>query len=180
LAAVARGTKRRSNIPSLVLLLFIQHINPRSHKLAVQLVGAGWETLHNVEVDRTSAKQYTLRPRINDIVHRLACDITLEGNVKVVTLRSTLQIKNNTMMAIEVATIDATGTMTSPAQRVGMLACNSKQNFQTMKLNIFVSSPRESMRSAYRGSIQWSGDNSTGWYVSTNYSCYGLLHVCVR
>lgn len=109
----------RQNAPSNAPL-FLQHVNPRSHKLALQVRGVGWETLHTIEVDRTGTKFYSLRPRIRDVAHRLACDVTLEGNVKVITVRSTLQIQNNTMVTMEVSTIDSAGASMSPVQRVGM------------------------------------------------------------
>ncbi|KAG2223432.1 hypothetical protein INT45_001738, partial [Circinella minor] len=80
-----------------------------NNMLSVQLDGALWETLRNVPVDIQGEHTYSLRPRINDIQHRIVFDVKLVNNSKVVTIRSAMVIENRTLLPIEVGLLDDSG-----------------------------------------------------------------------
>ncbi|KAI9253785.1 hypothetical protein BDA99DRAFT_443164 [Phascolomyces articulosus] len=80
-----------------------------NNMLSVQLDGALWETLRNIPVDIQGEHTYSLRPRINDIQHRVVFDVKLVNNLKVVTIRSTMVIENRTLLPVEVGLLDTHG-----------------------------------------------------------------------
>ncbi|KAL7754164.1 Vacuolar protein sorting-associated protein 13 [Sorochytrium milnesiophthora] len=74
----------------------------RENKIVVQLHDIPWETIKGIVVDREGATSYFLRPKYQNISHRLVCDVRLKENVKVVTLRSALCLVNKTTMPLEI------------------------------------------------------------------------------
>ncbi|KAI9493351.1 hypothetical protein BDB00DRAFT_946102 [Zychaea mexicana] len=80
-----------------------------NNMLSVQLDGALWETLRNVPVDIQGEHTYSLRPRINDVQHRVVFDVKLVNNLKVVTIRSAMVIENRTLLPVEVGLLDDAG-----------------------------------------------------------------------
>lgn len=88
--------------------------------LSIQLDGALWETLRNVPVDSQGEHTYSLRPRINDIQHRIVFDVKLVDSVKVVTMRSAMVIENRTLLPIDIAILDSTGQrLDGPIRKIG-------------------------------------------------------------
>ena len=88
--------------------------------LSVQLDGALWETLRNVPVDIQGEHIYSLRPRINDIQHRIVFDVKLVNNSKVVTIRSAMVIENRTLLPVEVGILDDSGQqLDEPIRKIG-------------------------------------------------------------
>lgn len=77
--------------------------------LCVQLDGALWETIRNISVDTQGEHMYSLRPRINNIQHRIVFDVKLVNNLKIVTIRSAMTIENNTLLPIDVGILDPRG-----------------------------------------------------------------------
>ncbi|KAI8143832.1 hypothetical protein BJV82DRAFT_668275 [Fennellomyces sp. T-0311] len=77
--------------------------------LSVQLDGALWETLRNIPVDIQGEHAYSLRPRINDVQHRIVFDIKLVNNLKVVTIRSAMVVENRTLLPIEIGLLKDDG-----------------------------------------------------------------------
>lgn len=71
--------------------------------LSVQLKTSGspWETLKSLPVNSEGTTSYVLRPKINNVSHRLAVDVKLRDNIKYVTLRSTFVIRNDCLIGIE-------------------------------------------------------------------------------
>lgn len=45
---------------------------------------------------------------MKNVLHRLICEIKLDGNIKIVTIRSCLTIHNNTMIPLEIMAVDET------------------------------------------------------------------------
>jgi hypothetical protein len=82
--------------------------------LAVEFAGVAWERLRNVAVDREGEHVHALRPKLNSIMHRLLCEVKLVDNVKVVTLRSTVQVQNLTLINAEMVVVDSAGKKQSP------------------------------------------------------------------
>lgn len=75
---------------------------PSPNKLYVQVEGAPWETIKDIHVDKEGVQCYVLRPALDRILHQLVAEVTIENKVKIVTLRSTTQLKNVTNVPIEV------------------------------------------------------------------------------
>ncbi|KAI9315667.1 hypothetical protein BX666DRAFT_1957951, partial [Dichotomocladium elegans] len=80
-----------------------------NNMLCVQLDCALWETLRNISVDTQGEHMFSLRPRIQDVQHRIVFDCKLVNNLKIVTIRSTMTIENNTLLPIDLAILDASG-----------------------------------------------------------------------
>lgn len=83
--------------------------------LSIIFEGVAWNRLREVQVDKEGEHVYSLRPRLNDITHRLLCDVKLVDNVKVVTLRSTVQVQNLTLAPTEMAVFSEKGKQLTPA-----------------------------------------------------------------
>ncbi|KAF8591826.1 vacuolar protein sorting-associated protein 13 [Ramaria rubella] len=80
-----------------------------NNSLGVQFVGKPWEQLRSIPVDREGEYTYTLRPKTQKVSTRMLCEITVKGNVKVVTLRSTFKVQNSTLYPLELMLLDNSG-----------------------------------------------------------------------
>ncbi|KAH8555467.1 hypothetical protein BGW37DRAFT_419803 [Umbelopsis sp. PMI_123] len=80
--------------------------------------GPLWESLKNVSVDHEGEHIYVLRPKIDDVSHRLVVDIKLVDNVKVVTLRSAMVVENRTLLPVDVVMVDGRGNIASPIHKI--------------------------------------------------------------
>lgn len=79
-----------------------------STAVAIQLEGSGFDTLKNVRVNREGEFIYSLRPKRDEVSHRLMVDVKLgRDNVKYVTLRSPLLVENDTQIPVELGVYDA-------------------------------------------------------------------------
>ncbi|ORY32314.1 hypothetical protein BCR39DRAFT_523905, partial [Naematelia encephala] len=90
----------------------------RHNSLGVQLQNTPWESLRGISVDREGEQILSLRPRLDKVSHQLTCEIRLENNVKVITLRSTLNVKNETSLPVEMIVVDAHGKASSGALKI--------------------------------------------------------------
>ncbi|KAI0756975.1 vacuolar protein sorting-associated protein 13 [Daedaleopsis nitida] len=79
------------------------------NSIGVQIVGKQWEHLRSVPVDREGEYTFSLRPRTEKYAHRLVCEVKVQGNVKLVVLRSTYKVENLTLYPLEVTLVDETG-----------------------------------------------------------------------
>ncbi|RDX55846.1 vacuolar protein sorting-associated protein 13 [Lentinus brumalis] len=79
------------------------------NSIGVQIVGKQWEHLRSVPVDREGEYTFSLRPRTEKYAHRLVCEVKVEGNVKLVVLRSTYKVENHTLYPLELTLVDETG-----------------------------------------------------------------------
>jgi len=84
------------------------------------LEGSSWERLKHISVDREGEHIHALRPRLDKVTHRLLCNVKLENNVKIVTLRSTFNVENHTLVPAELIVVDEKGHKASPIFKIGM------------------------------------------------------------
>lgn len=75
--------------------------------VGVKLEGSGFDTINNIAVNREGEYLYSLRPRKDNILHRLLVDVKLgTDNVKYITFRSPLLVENNTQIPVEIGVFD--------------------------------------------------------------------------
>ncbi|TWU78464.1 hypothetical protein ED733_008917 [Metarhizium rileyi] len=76
--------------------------------VGVQLEGSGFDLVKNVKFNREGEFLYGLRPKTENILHRLCIEVKLgSDNVKYVTLRSPLVVENATEIPVELGIYDA-------------------------------------------------------------------------
>lgn len=80
-----------------------------NNNLGIRFDDKNWDPLKAITIDRQGEHQYILRPKVNEVSHRLVVDIKNVDNVKVVTLRSGLLLQNRTLVPLEVAITDSKG-----------------------------------------------------------------------
>ncbi|BEI82300.1 hypothetical protein CcaverHIS002_0301680 [Cutaneotrichosporon cavernicola] len=68
-----------------------------------------WDPVRGISVDREGEHVLNLRPRIDKVTYQLMCDTELQDNIKVITIRSTLVIENETSLPVEMIIVDAHG-----------------------------------------------------------------------
>lgn len=68
-----------------------------------------WEPVRGISVDQEGQHVLNLRPRIEKVTYQLMCDIELVDNIKVITIRSTLAVDNQTSLPVEMVVVDAHG-----------------------------------------------------------------------
>lgn len=73
-------------------------------------------------VDKEGQFPVLLRPRLDGILHRLLCEVAVESNVKIVTLRSTYKIENECLYPLEVILVDEHNKPAYPLQKIGMFS----------------------------------------------------------
>ncbi|KAJ1653989.1 Vacuolar protein sorting-associated protein 13 [Dispira simplex] len=76
------------------------------NKIGIQFTQVQLESLKDIPVDREGSKLYRLRPRVDDISHRLAVDVRLRHDVKEVVLRSSLVFENRTLVPLRLGIVD--------------------------------------------------------------------------
>lgn len=73
----------------------------------IELEGSGFDSVKNVLLNREGEFLYGLRPKANNVLHRLCVEVTLgDDNVKYVTLRSPLVVENATQIPVELGVYD--------------------------------------------------------------------------
>ncbi|KAI9155542.1 Vacuolar protein sorting-associated protein [Paramyrothecium foliicola] len=78
------------------------------NNVAIQLEGSGFDPVKNVRLNREGEFLYSLRPKTDNITHRLCVEVSLGAdNVKYVTLRSPLLLENATQIPVELGVYDA-------------------------------------------------------------------------
>lgn len=87
-------------------------------QIGIQFIGKPWDHLRSIPVDRAGEHIFSLRPRLEKYVDRLACEIKVEDNVKVVTLRSTYKIENSTLYPVELLLIDDSNHPVNSPQKI--------------------------------------------------------------
>lgn len=80
-----------------------------------------WDPVRGISVDREGEHVLNLRPRIDKVTYQLMCDIELENNIKVITIRSTLTVNNETSLPVEMIVVDAHGKATGTVMKIGEL-----------------------------------------------------------
>lgn len=75
--------------------------------ITVTLEHSGFDSIKNVRINREGEFLYGLRPKSDEVLHRLCVDVSLgPDNVKYVTLRSPLLIENATEIPVELGVYD--------------------------------------------------------------------------
>ncbi|KAB5527937.1 hypothetical protein GE09DRAFT_408196 [Coniochaeta sp. 2T2.1] len=78
-----------------------------SGNVSVQLEGSGFDTLKNIRLSREGEFLYELKPKADNVQHRLLVEVKLgDDNVKYITLRSPLLVENATQIPIELGVYD--------------------------------------------------------------------------
>ncbi|KAH7312762.1 hypothetical protein B0I35DRAFT_481183 [Stachybotrys elegans] len=78
------------------------------NNVAIQLEGSGFDPVKNVRLNREGEYIYSLRPKSDNVLHRLCVEVSLGAdNVKYVTLRSPLLVENATQIPVELGVYDA-------------------------------------------------------------------------
>ncbi|KAE8269165.1 hypothetical protein A4X09_0g3183 [Tilletia walkeri] len=96
-----------------------EHIKESSsNTLSLQIEGMPWERLKHISVDREGEFPVSLRPKLNQVPHRLICDVKLKDNVKVITFRSSFQVENSTLVPVELVVLDTNGHLTSTIRKI--------------------------------------------------------------
>lgn len=104
----------------MLILHYLQHVSSSGHNsIGVQIVGKQWEHLRSVPVDREGEYTFSLRPRTEKYAHRLVCEVKVEGNVKLVVLRSTYKVENDTLYPLELTLVDETGQPVYAVEKIG-------------------------------------------------------------
>lgn len=80
-----------------------------------------WDPVRGISVDREGEHVLNLRPRIDKVTYQLMCEIELENNIKVITIRSTLTVENETSLPVEMIVVDAHGKATGSVMKIGEL-----------------------------------------------------------
>ncbi|KAL0934633.1 vacuolar protein sorting-associated protein vps13 [Colletotrichum truncatum] len=76
--------------------------------VGIHLEGSGFDPVKNVRLNREGEGIYGLKPKTDNILHRLLVEVTLgKDNVKYVTLRSPLLVENHTQIPVELGVYDA-------------------------------------------------------------------------
>lgn len=70
-------------------------------------------------MDREGEFTFSLRPRTEKYANRLLCEVKVQENVKVVVIRSTYQIQNDTLYPLELTLIDDVGHPVSSLEKIG-------------------------------------------------------------
>lgn len=99
-----------------------KHVSSSGHNsIGVQFIEQAWEQLRSITVDREGEYTFLLRPRGENISHRLLCEVQVQDNVKLVTLRSTYKVQNQTLYPIEVTLVDDKGRPVYSLEKIGKL-----------------------------------------------------------
>ncbi|EKM61051.1 uncharacterized protein PHACADRAFT_156217 [Phanerochaete carnosa HHB-10118-sp] len=87
-----------------------EHVSSTTHNsIGVQFIGKQWDQVRSIPVDREGEFAFTLRPRTDKLAHRIVCDVVVEDNVKIVTIRSTYRVENYTLYPLEITLVDELG-----------------------------------------------------------------------
>ncbi|KAI1434010.1 vacuolar protein sorting-associated protein 13 [Xylaria sp. CBS 124048] len=79
-----------------------------TNKVSVQIEGSGFDPVKNIPLNREGEFLYSLRPKMDNTVHRFLVEVTLgTDNIKYVTLRSPLVVENQTQIPFELGVYDA-------------------------------------------------------------------------
>lgn len=71
-------------------------------KLSVQLLGSEWESLKGISIDKIGVNVYNLRPNIDNVTHKVTCEVILVGSIKHVFIRPSVVLKNRTKFPLQI------------------------------------------------------------------------------
>lgn len=90
-----------------------------TNSIGIKFESKPWEHLRSVPVNREGQFIYSLRPRPKTGSNKVMCEIMAKDNIKIVTLRSTYNITNQTFYPLEIALVDDSGHLISQAEKIG-------------------------------------------------------------
>ncbi|KAL5518944.1 VPS13 [Sanghuangporus vaninii] len=93
-------------------------ITSGTNSIGIKFDAKPWEQLRSVPVDREGMYIYSLRPRTKTGYSKLMCEIVIKDNVKIVTLRSTYKVENQTFYPLEITLVDETGHPVYPIEKI--------------------------------------------------------------
>ena len=86
-----------------------ENLSPENNTgfVGIRLEGSGFDSINKIPVNREGEGLYSLRPRKDQILHRLLVEVTLgTDNVKYITFRSPLLVENKTKIPVELGVFD--------------------------------------------------------------------------
>ncbi|TVY26507.1 Vacuolar protein sorting-associated protein [Lachnellula hyalina] len=87
-----------------------ENLSPENNSgvVGIRLEGSGFDSINKIPVNREGEAIYNLRPRKEQILHRLLVEVELgTDNVKYITFRSPLLVENKTQIPVEMGVFDA-------------------------------------------------------------------------
>jgi vacuolar protein sorting-associated protein 13A/C len=81
-----------------------------------------WDDLRSIPVGREGEYVYTLRLRTKHGNDKLLCEVKIKDSIKIVTLRSTYKVLNQTFYPLEVTSVDNTGHPVFPIEKIGEIS----------------------------------------------------------
>ena len=101
------------------MLKYFQHVSSTGHNsIGLQFIGKQWEQVRSIPVDKEGEYTFSLRPRTKHGTSKLMCEVVTRDNVKVVTLRSTYKVANQTFYPLEIAVVDDSGHPVYPIEKI--------------------------------------------------------------
>lgn len=83
-------------------------VESQAQNVQVLLESSGFDPVKNIRLNREGQFIFGLRPKSNQVLHRLLVDVKLgDDNVKYVTFRSPLVVENETQLPIEIGVYDS-------------------------------------------------------------------------
>lgn len=87
--------------------------------IGVQFDNQPWERLRSVPVDREGEFTYALRPKTDKLFNRVLCEVKVVASTKIVTLRSTYKVHNQTLYPVELTLVDEAGRPQHGVHKIG-------------------------------------------------------------
>ncbi|CEI90291.1 hypothetical protein RMCBS344292_04619 [Rhizopus microsporus] len=84
-----------------------------SNNLNVQIDGAQWRSLRDIQLDTEGEHIHALEPRLDNVQHHIVFDVKLANNIKVVTIRSSFVVENRTLLPVDLVSINPDGKTSS-------------------------------------------------------------------
>ncbi|KAJ3551176.1 hypothetical protein NM688_g4862 [Phlebia brevispora] len=96
-----------------------EHISSTAHNsIGLQFIGKPWDQVRSIPVDREGEYTFSLRPKTERFASRVLCEVSVEDNVKVVTLRSTYKVTNETLYPLEITLVDEAGQPVRSVEKI--------------------------------------------------------------
>ncbi|KAK9722186.1 Vacuolar protein sorting-associated protein 13 [Basidiobolus ranarum] len=76
------------------------------NRLGIQFIDVSWECINDIAVDTEGIFIYLLRPDIENVAHRMACEVTLKDFTKIITFRSPIVIENLTKFPLDMVMVN--------------------------------------------------------------------------
>lgn len=90
-----------------------------NNNIGLRFIGKQWSQIRSIPVDREGEYSFTLRPRTDKLAHRVVCEVSVNDNVKVITIRSTYRIENQSLYPLEISLVDDQGKPVHSLEKIG-------------------------------------------------------------